>query len=231
MTKKNNNWFSSFLLLGCLIILSNGCKKNTSAEPEIVAKDADGNVYNTVSIGNQVWMVENLKTTKYNDGTSIPLVTGQIEWVNKTSAAYCWCLNDSLANKDTYGALYNWYAVNSGKLAPAGWHVATDADWTILINYLGGVTTGGGKLKEAGTAHWNAPNTGATNATGFSALPGGYRSSANGSFVNMGVWGCWWSSTGSISGFGRFILRNTNAAIDFQSDGGNLGFNVRCVKN
>ena len=116
----------------------------------------------------------NLKTTKYNDGTSIPNVTNDTSWSNLTTGAYCWYNND-VSYKNPYGALYNWYAVNTGKLAPKGWHVPSDAEWTTLITYLGGESIAGGKLKEAGTTHWLSPNTEATNSTGFSALPGGRR--------------------------------------------------------
>ena len=97
--------------------------------------DVEGNVYNTVTIGTQTWLVENLRTTKYNDGTSIPIITDSYSWPDMTSAAYCWYNND-ISNKNTNGALYNWYAVNSGKLAPSGWHIPSDAEFTILENYL-----------------------------------------------------------------------------------------------
>jgi uncharacterized protein (TIGR02145 family) len=136
--------------------------------------DIDGNIYHTVTIGTQTWMVENLKTTKYNDGTDIPNVTNST-WPDLTTPAYCWYLNDAATYKATYGALYNWYAVNTGKLCPAGWHVPTDAEWTTLTNYLGGENVAGGKLKETGTSHWQDPNVGATNIVGFTALPGGSR--------------------------------------------------------
>ena len=102
----------------------------------LMATDADGNVYHTVTIGTQTWTVENLKTSKYNDGTKIPLVTDGTTWGNLTTPGYCWHNNDAATNKATYGALYNWYAVNTGKLAPSGWHVPTDAEWTTLENYL-----------------------------------------------------------------------------------------------
>jgi uncharacterized protein (TIGR02145 family) len=155
--------------------------------------DNDGNLYKTVRIGNQLWMAENLKTTKYNDGTSISLVTENSEWFSLTTPGYCWYNND-VTNKADHGALYNWYTVNTGKLAPAGWHVPTDAEWTTLGNYLGGDPVAGGKLKEAGLAHWHSPNTGATNETGFSALPGGYRHDA-GTFDSQSNYGYWWSAT------------------------------------
>lgn len=235
MRKKTIIWIYSFLVMGCLIIVNDSCKKNDNSTTTTVygttVTDIDGNVYNTVAIGTQVWMLQNLKTTRYNDGTLIPLVTDPNLWINSTSAGYCWYNNDSLTYKDVYGALYNWYAVNTGKLAPTGWHVPTQAEWTTLANYLGGIDLAGGKLKEEGTTHWNDPNTGASNETGFLALPGGYRSSLNGTYVNNGNWGCWWTSTGSIDSFERVMLENTTAALDIQTSNGLLGFSIRCVKN
>ena len=135
--------------------------------------DADGNVYTTVTIGTQTWMLENLKTTKYNDGTPIPL-RDYGHWESSADAAYG-NLKDDAAQSNTYGRLYNWYAVNSGKLAPAGWHVPTHAEWQTLIDFVSDAATAGGKLKEAGYTHWQAPNTGATDEFGFKALPGGWR--------------------------------------------------------
>jgi uncharacterized protein (TIGR02145 family) len=136
-------------------------------------EDADGNLYKTIQIGTQIWMAENLRTTKFNDGVSIPNVTDDTEWEKLTTPGYCWYDNDPSSFKDTYGALYNGYTVNTGKLCPAGWHVPTNNDWNILANYLG--IDAGGKLKEAGTTSWVTPNTGASNISGFTAIPGGSR--------------------------------------------------------
>jgi uncharacterized protein (TIGR02145 family) len=169
-----------------IVVSSYGNKSNT-------VKDIDGNVYHTVTIGTQTWMVENLKTTHYNDGKIIPNVTDNDAWAALSTPAYCWYKND--ITKKTYGALYNWYTVNTGKLAPTGWHVATDAEWTELANYLGGESVVGGKLKEAGTENWNSPNVGATNETGFSALPSGERYGLNGVFNSLGIKTTWWAST------------------------------------
>ena len=139
-------------------------------------KDIDGNKYKTVTIGTQVWMAENLKTTKFNDGTPIPMVKENDAWANLTTPAFSWYNNDSIDNKRNYGALYNWYTVSTNKLCPVGWHVPTEAEWATITAYLGEVGLAGGKLKDAGTVHWRTPNTGATNESGFTALPGGYRS-------------------------------------------------------
>jgi len=140
----------------------------------LTVTDIDGNLYNTVVIGTQTWMVENLKVTKFNDGTDIPNVTDETTWNNLNTPAFCWYEND-VTYKNPYGALYNWYSVNNSKLCPTGWHVATKAEWDALISYLGGVYQAYVKLKEAGSSHWLGTNTG-TNSYGFTALPGGYRS-------------------------------------------------------
>jgi len=163
--------------------------------------DADGNVYETVVIGTQEWFAGNLKTTRYNDGTPIPNVTDNTDWSKlTTTGAYAWYGNDEATYKNAYGALYNGYAVSTGKLCPTGWHVPTDAEWTTLIDYAGGEGVAGGKLKStrmAPDAHprWQSPNTDATDAYGFAALPGGYRYYNNGTFSEVGSNGYWWSST------------------------------------
>jgi uncharacterized protein (TIGR02145 family) len=193
--------------------------------------DADGNVYHTKKIGNQIWTVENLKTTKFNDNTPIPRITDDSAWSNCTTPGYCWYKNDSVSYKNTNGALYNWYAVHTGKLAPEGWHVPTDADWDILTAYLGGDSVAGGKLKEAGTAHWNYPNTGATNETGFSALPCGFRSN-NGGFSYIGDNGYWWSATKSNPAgayYRNIFYYYSNIYSNVYEE--SCGFSVRLVKD
>ena len=193
--------------------------------------DIDGNEYNTLTIGTQVWMAENLKTTRYRDGNNIPNVPGYSPWAALTTGAYCNYNNDA-NNVAIYGRLYNWYAVyDSHNIAPTGWHVSTDAEWTILTTYLGGESGAGGKLKEIGTTHWSGPNTGAANIYGFSALPGGYRS-GNGEYFDIGNYGLWWSSTEylaanawyrSIYYYGSYVSRTyVNKKI---------GYSVRCVKD
>ena len=159
--------------------------------------DQDGNVYKTITIGTQTWMAENLRTTKYRDGSAIPNVTGNSDWVALTTGAYC--TNYYIPEADpsvTYGRLYNWYTVNDSRnIAPAGWHVPADTEWTTLITYLGGENAAGGKMKEIGITHWYNPNGGATNESGFTALPTGLRESFDGTFVNVGYYGYYWSST------------------------------------
>jgi uncharacterized protein (TIGR02145 family) len=191
--------------------------------------DIDGNVYHTVTIGTQTWMVENLKTTKYNDGNDIPNEPTDA-WPDLTTPAYCWYDNDAATYKATYGALYNWYAVNTGKLCPAGWHVPTDADWTILNNYLGGESVAGGKLKETGTTHW-IDNMYATNETGFTALPGGSRWDYE-SFCCLGYSSFWWSTTpydASYAWYRQIDSSYPNLYRNYQDK--YKGMSVRCIKD
>jgi uncharacterized protein (TIGR02145 family) len=177
-------------------------------------------------------MQQNLATASYNDGSGIPNVSDNTAWSNLTTPGYCWYNNDAATYKNTYGALYNWYAVNTGKLCPAGWHVPTDAEWTTLINYLGGESVAGGAMKEAGTAHWISPNTGATNSSGFTALPGGGRDYSDGTFDGLGLVGYWWSAT-EVSATGAwfcYLYFNGPNAYLYDHDKQN-GFSVRCLKD
>jgi uncharacterized protein (TIGR02145 family) len=225
------------LLLLIVFACFAGCKKDVEAVQKdvLTVTDIDGNVYNTVTIGTQVWMASNLKTTKYMDGIAIPLVTDGTAWSNLSTPGYCWNKNDASTNKSTYGALYNGYTVNTGKLCPTGWHVPSDAEWTVLTTYLGGEAVAGGKLKETGTSHWYTPNEGATNSSGFAALPGGYRSgyrSDNGTFFSTGYDGGWWSSSvnGASYAWYRFVICYT-ANILRDNEIKQAGFSVRCVKD
>jgi len=255
MKKRQNFLFGLLVLVGVFLVFASSCEKDddnpasdnpTNGKTTAVFNpavsygtmtDQEGNTYKTVTIGTQTWMAENLRTTKYSDGTSIPNITSASEWESKTTGAQCTYNNTS--NGDTiatFGRLYNWYAVNTGKLAPTGWHVPTDAEWTTLTTFLGGESVAGGKLKETGATHWNYPNSGLTNETGFTALPGGYRSS-NGNFyyvnfVHVNFVGLWWSATEFVtdfawsrgmSYFGSYVLRD-HANKEF-------GFSVRCVRD
>jgi uncharacterized protein (TIGR02145 family) len=194
--------------------------------------DIDGNVYNTVTIGTQVWMAENLRTTWYNDGDSVPLLTDGTSWSYTTNGAYCWVNNDPAHYKSTYGALYNWFAVNTGKIAPAGWHVPTDVEWITLITYLGGDSLAGGKMKEKDTVHWFPPNTGATNSSGFTALPAGFRS--NNPALGFGwlrSYGLFWGTPDSYAD-AYYVDVAYDASSTFRSGmGKNCGLSVRCVRN
>lgn len=231
MRNPNKIWINLLIIIGVVLTLSSSCKKNDDNSDPHTATDIDGNVYHTVSIGTQVWMVENLKTTRYNDGASIPLVTDSADWSNRDSHGYCWYNNDA-GNKNTFGALYNWFTVNSGKLAPTGWHMPTDAEWTTLTTYLGGEDVAGGKLKETGTTHWRTPNAGAGNETGFTALPAGHRD-INGSYAVMGDDGLWWTQT-EYSTTGKAWYRSMNynfTGVLRVSNNKNNGHSVRCIKD
>jgi uncharacterized protein (TIGR02145 family) len=193
--------------------------------------DIDGNVYHTVTIGNQTWMVENLRATHLNDGTAIPNASDTAAWFALLSPGYCWYNNDT-ANGNTYGALYNWYAVHTGKLAPPGWHVPSDAEWTQLSTFLGGEAGAGGKMKEAGLAHWLTPNTGATNESGFMALPGGFRY-PTGQFAQVGQNASWWcvQEEDSWGAYYRGIDNNGTSIYRFGYTNKIVGYSVRLVKD
>lgn len=193
--------------------------------------DIDGNGYDTVQIGTQVWLKQNLNTSRYYNGTAIPKVTDNATWAGLNTGARSYYNNDSVANADTYGALYNWYAVNTGNLCPFGWHVPTDNEWTALVNYLGGTSIAGGKLKEAGLSHWNSPNTGATNSSGFTALAGGYRLTS-GTYNFTGKLGYWWTSSESTTlDANRWKLNYDAISISKAASTKQFGFSVRCIKN
>jgi uncharacterized protein (TIGR02145 family) len=202
-------------------------------QTELHIKDADGNIYKTVKIGKQIWMAENLKTTKYNDGTRIPLISNGTVWANFETIGYCWYENDSAKYINPYGALYNWRAINTGKLCPANWHVPTYLDLLTLTNYLGDTVTGGDKLKESGTAHWLGPNNKATNLTGFTALPGGARNFI-GSFAGIREQGYWWSSTEVSEGFAWSLILYYTESLVLKSNllvYKTMGQSVRCLKD
>jgi uncharacterized protein (TIGR02145 family) len=195
--------------------------------------DIDGNSYNTVGVGSQLWMAENLKTTKYRNGDLIGTTTPPtLDISSEDTPKYQWAYDGNESNVADYGRLYTWYAaMDNRNICPTGWHLPTNEEWSILNNYLVGNSIGaGGKLKEIGTTHWNEPNTGATNEIGFTALPGGAR--FEGFFYSMGDHG-WWSTATEYS-----TTELTSRIMEFNSDycGTNsrkktLGLSVRCVKD
>jgi uncharacterized protein (TIGR02145 family) len=220
-------------LLSLLMIVAGSCKDEP--EPLIIPPnciaDIDRNIYKTVTIGSQVWMAENLKVTHYRNGDQITSSKG-LSWPNTEEGAYCE-LNDHRGNIETFGLLYNGYAVmDSRKIAPEGWHIPSDAEWLILIDYLGGQMVAGGKLKDTSIS-WIQPNIGATNESGFTALPGGYRTFYL-EYKEAYISGYWWSSTEYDSeSIYFFYLRNS-----YPYTGGmtswhykQVGFSVRCVKD
>jgi len=249
--------FRTSVLITSMVILFSSCNKDNGDPSSTNGKttavfnssvtygaltDQDGNKYKTVTIGTQTWMAENLRTTKYNDSTSIPNVTGASAWSTLTTGAYCnynhTTFTDTIA---TNGRLYNWFAVNSGKLAPKGWHVATDAEWTTLTTYLGGREAAGDKLKEVGASHWKrfAPSRGgspandtvATNSTGFTALPSGGHN-IDGTFSFIGTSGVWWTATeeDAIYAYNR-EMTSSSGTVFWAGYDKRMGFSVRCVKD
>lgn len=206
----------------------------------LTVKDADGNLYNSVTIGEQIWLSENLRTTKFNDSSGISKITDNTAWNSLSSPAYCWYNNDSTRYK-AYGALYNGYTINSGNLCPVGWHVPTDSDFKILEIYLGmtGIQADstdwrgyniGSKLKESGTIHWRSPNNNANNMSAFTALPGGFRS-FNGLFDFLGNSGFWWTSSYNYLDVWYRKLSYDNEKVYRESRSVLFGLSVRCVKD
>jgi uncharacterized protein (TIGR02145 family) len=228
----------SLFIFGMVTIIFSACKKdsddNNNNNIVYPITDIDGNVYNAVTIGTQTWMVENLKVTHYRNGDPIPLVTDQMRWENLTTEGYCWYDNEP-AYKPIYGALYNWYTVNDSRnIAPVGWHVPTDAEWATLISFAGGNNAAAAKLKEAGKIHWlnGSDMAGVANQTGFTALPGGFRS-FNGLYGQLQLQGFWWSATAGANpekAWSYVMQYNTNTVTRFENEN-KCGFSVRCIKD
>jgi uncharacterized protein (TIGR02145 family) len=205
----------------------------TEAEREEAAQT--GNTLNEVRIGNQIWAAQNLNTAQFSNGEFINEAKTDAEWKkagDQKQPAWCYYNNDP-ANGEIYGKLYNWYALADLRgLCPTGWHVPSDAEWTVLTDYLGGPSVAGGKMKSTGTKYWQSTNSEATNESGFMGLPGGYRYNYIGSFSNVGYYGDWWSSTESSTtdawnrnlyyGFGNAYRNTTNKQ---------NGFSVRCLRD
>jgi uncharacterized protein (TIGR02145 family) len=208
-------------------------------------KDGDNNYYPVVQIGTQLWMAENLKTTRYNDGTAIPNITDNTAWEALTTGAYS-DYDNTLANSTIYGRLYNWYAAdnneatkvasNGGKnVCPTSWHVSSDAEWTTLTTFLGGIAVAGGKLKETGETHWISPNTTfSTNESGFTALPGGERDWSTGWCGYIGEHGYWYSSMENLSTNATSVILSqgtTAGGVGIQPCNKRYGLSVRCLKD
>ncbi len=230
-----------FLLLGITLLMLQSCSSgdgDNNNNNATSVSDVDGNVYQTVTICNQTWTKSNLNVSRYRNGDEIPQVTDQTQWDNLTTGAWCYYNNDP-ANGAIYGKLYNWYAVHDSRgLAPLGWHIPTDVEWTSLSDCLGGGSISGAAMKETGTNHWISPNSDATNTSGFTALPGGFRygipgqTGINFTFGNIGEVTIWWSSTdapqyNALTAWSFGIYGGTTAR---DHDTKKLGVSVRCIK-
>ncbi|MBN1211645.1 MAG: fibrobacter succinogenes major paralogous domain-containing protein [candidate division Zixibacteria bacterium] len=217
-----------------------GSHEPLNCPPPATIMDIDGNIYHTIKIGDQWWLMENLRVTRYRNGDTIPNVSDSAAWVNLTTGAYCYYDNDT-TYVETYGLLYNWYAIDdSCNIAPEGWHVSSDEEWKQLEMYLGmsledadesGFWRGtdeGGKLKETSTTHWAYPNTGATNESGFTALPGGVRG-YSGSFADVGYQAIFWSPSAT---FMYLRILDNNLSTIYQGwEYPASGFSIRCVRD
>lgn len=219
-TQAQNGIYKEWRLTADLVVIAPPVAENS-------VTDIDGNVYKTIKIGTQTWMAENLKTTRYKDGTTIPNVTDASVWSLTTSGAYC-DYNNSSTIGNTYGKLYNWFAVNTAKLAPEGWHVPTDEEWTKLHSYIGGTRYDGGKIQQKGTTYWMA-DTGASNITEFTGLPGGQRSDL-GVFDSISFDGMWWTTT-QAGGLSVCYDLYVKGYIERMEKSKKQGFSVRCIKN
>jgi len=200
--------------------------------PPVIIQDYDGNIYTSVRIGNQEWMVENLKTTHYIDGTPITNITGDVNWNAATTEGYCWYDDNYAVYGVIYGAMYNHFAVrNSHILAPVGWRVPTEEDVEILRDFLGGQLIAGGKMKESGLVHWTTPNTGADNNSGFTGIPGGRRGWGISSYITERVY--FWCSNPQDDSPGVFGLLYNSAELDEGVSLGHPEFGnyVRCIRN
>ena len=205
------------------------CEKEED-QPDPVT-DIEGNVYETVAIGDQVWMAENLRTTRLNDGTEIKLISKNQEWNSTSDPALSWYNNDSSLFKVPYGALYNGYAATNENICPAGWHMPDSEEWGVLIDFLGGTETAGGKLKVEGLTQWHSPNTGADNSSSFSALPAGMRY-FEGTFSSLSYFTAFWSVTEADNASHYFVsLSYLDSRASLSSKSKKQGFSIRCVRD
>jgi uncharacterized protein (TIGR02145 family) len=228
------------ILIICALFISSSCAMQKTGSRTV--KDIDGNAYSVVTIGEQQWLGQDLKTTRYNDGTPIPNVTDITEWRHIDAPAYAWYDND-ISTKETYGAMYNWWAAGTPGLCPKGWRVATDNDWKKLEEFLGMTpeqiegtamrgTGEGGKLKEQGTGNWADSNEKVTDEFGFSVVPGGRRAD-NGLFSNMTRTATYWTSTetsGSCAVYRHFGVGSTQIGRNIAAEK-KYGLAVRCIKD
>lgn len=209
------------------------CKKDPPSDDSQL-KDFDGNIYTSVIIGSQEWMVQDLKTTHYRNGDEILTGVESTEWKDLTAGAFC-NYNGDAGLVATYGRLYNWFAVTDPRgLCPAGWHVPTKDEWDTLMNFLGGQYVAGGKLKEADTVHWDSPNIDATNETGFTALPCGTRNYSSAQYIGLGNQVHFWADFEHLSNTtraARFYIFNYQGILQMDYGDKNFGNSVRCLRD
>jgi len=241
MVLKGSYCFRQLVIMVLLSLLYSSCHKENDALPVLeplffnplvtygIITDQDSNFYETVTIGEQVWMAENLKTTIFNDSTLIPEVTDNEEWFNLKTPGFCWYGNRDSIYKDVCGGLYNWYAVNTKKLCPLGWHVPSKEDWATLINYLGDDSSGV-KIREVGDAHWHPSDVIGTNESGFTAVSNGLRW-FNG-FKGYGFRAAWWTSSEYDSSNAYiYNLRYDFTYVGWATFSKESGNSIRCIKN
>jgi uncharacterized protein (TIGR02145 family) len=235
MAKMNLRQRSILLIIPVfLLIFAGSCSKEAVPDAVKTITDKDGNEYNTVTIGTQIWMLENLKTTRFNNGDLIGTTTPAGKNIyGETNPEYQWSYDGNESNADIYGRLYTWYAITDTRgVCPAGWHVPADSEWNTLTTYLGGEYLAGYKLMEMGNLHW-INNGNANNGSGFTALAGGQRF-YTGSYTGILTFGQWWSSStdpvSGVWGLGREV-HNWDAVCDPEPLSKNCGLSVRCVKN
>ena len=206
------------------------------SEPEDVCEDTDGNVYETVWIGEQLWMAENLKVTHYNNGDAITHITNEEHWGSMDEGQYG-VYDDEPTNANIYGNIYNWAVIGDIRgICPVGWHVPSDDEYTVLTDFLGGESVAGGKMKEAGLEHWNYDSDQisleATNESGFTGLPAGHRNTNSGDYIYMGFYGYFWSSTenGSDLAWRRYLF-HYSSGVARDTFGKPNGFSIRCLRD
>jgi uncharacterized protein (TIGR02145 family) len=247
MKKSNKIWIYSLIVIGLALVLTNGCKKDSNNSPSSqnggiifnpnltygTVTDIDGNVYKTITIGTQTWMAENLKVTRYRNGDTISKITDATPWSNLIAGAYC-IYNNNTDKGTTYGKLYNWYALlDTRNICPTGWHVPIDTEWETLYTYLGGYESiTSDKMRETGITHWAYINDGATNASGFTAIPGGMRD-FGGLFTDVGQMGFWWSSApaGDYYNLDAVYYYIDNSGVARGVGSKKNGMSLRCVKD
>ncbi len=242
--KRHNFCIHPLLVLGVFLVLATGCNNSNDSndDPENTFTDSrDGTVYQTVTIGDQVWMAENLRYLPSVVGPGTGSVTTPYYYVYEYDGTDVNAAK-ATSNYTTYGVMYNWPAAIASSassttnpsgvrgVCPTGWHLPSDAEWTQLTDYLGGISVAGGKMKEAGTTHWASPNTGATNESGFTALPGGFRGSS-GTYADIGKYGYWWSATENNANFAWLHYLYFDINVYRANYTKELGLSVRCLKD